>query len=165
MCFEVADHAASFQFPAQQFRKNLEMTWTVDESCAGLGNHGQLNGHRVSVTDRWTLKPRRTFNAIGLAEQMANGDLRFARIILPLSDRVRHRIVESKQAVLHSRERSDSPKSFCSAEDRPSSIRRAAIRVMLENGPAVLDYHHRTAAPALRIFCGTRAIGGLDFGW
>src|SRR5262249_58489908 len=71
---------------------------------------------------------------------------------------------EPKQPVVHSRQRSDSPKTFCPAEDRPSSARRSAIGVMLENRPAILHYQYRTAAPTLGIFCSPRAIRWLDFG-
>jgi len=105
---------------------------------------------------------RRALNPVDLAEQLPNRDLRFARITLPLCDRVRHRIVESKQALLHSRERCNSPKAFCPAKDRPSPVRRPAVCIMLKNCPAILHYQYRTAAPALGVFCGTRAIGRLD---
>src|SRR6478736_5794866 len=101
---------------------------------------------------------RRALNAVGLAEQLPNRDLRFPRITFPLGDRVRHRIVESKQALLHSHERCNSPKTFCSAKDGPSSIRRPAVCIMLKNCPAVLRYQYRTATPGIGVFCGTRTI-------
>ena len=106
---------------------------------------------------------RRALNAVGLAEQLPNRDLRFPRITFPLGDRVRHRIVESKQALLHSRERCNSPKTFCPAKDRPPSVCGSIVCVMLENCPAILHYQHRTATPALGVFCGTRAIRCMDF--
>ena len=106
---------------------------------------------------------RRAFNPVDLAEQLPDRDLRFARITLPFGDRVRHRIVESKQALLHSRERCNSPKTFCPAKDRPSSVRRPTVCVMLENRPAVLQYQHRNATPTLGVFCGVRAIGDAYF--
>src|SRR5262249_21097531 len=71
-------------------------------------------------------------------------------------------IVESKQPVVRSGERSNSPKTFCSAEDRPPAARRSAVCIMLEDFPAILHHQHRATAPALGIFCSTRAIGGLD---
>src|SRR5438046_2569497 len=51
-------------------------------------------GHGVSVSNRCPLKTRSAFNPVGLAEQLANGDPRFAWIAFPLSDRVRNEIVE-----------------------------------------------------------------------
>src|SRR5258708_31260157 len=152
MRFEVTDNAARSQFPAQQFGKNLNVTWTVDKSRTRFSYTGQSDRHRISITNRSPLKTRRAFNPIGLAEQLPNRDLRFARITLPLGDRVRHRIVESKQALLHSRERCNSPKTFCPAKDRPSSVRRSTVCVMLKNCPAILYYQHGTATPALGVF-------------
>src|SRR5206468_12531645 len=161
--FEIANHAAPSQFPAQQFGKNLKVTWAVDKNRTRFSHTGQSDCHRVSVTNRRPLKTRRALNAVGLAEQLPNRDLRFARITLPLGDRVRHRIVESKQALLHSCERCNSPKTFCPAKDRPSSVRRPTVCVMLKNCPAILHYQHGTAPPALGIFCGTRAIRDAYF--
>src|SRR6476646_8966291 len=105
---------------------------------------------------------RRALNTVGLAEQLPNRDLRFPRITFPLGDRIRYRIVESKQALLHSRERCNSPKTFCPAKDRPSSVRRSIVCVMLENCPAILHYQHRTPTSALGVFCSACAIRWLD---
>ena len=74
------------------------MTRAIDESRARRGNDGQLDGHRVSVSNRSPLKARGTFNTIRLAEQLTDCDLRFTRMRLPFRDGIRHRIVESKQA-------------------------------------------------------------------
>src|SRR6185295_13024058 len=106
---------------------------------------------------------RRALNPIGLAKQLPNRDLRFARITLPLGDRVRYRIVESKQAFLHSRERCNSPKTFCPAKDRPPSVCGSIVCVTLENCPAILHYQHRTPTPALGVFCSTLTIRRMDF--
>src|SRR4029077_375788 len=162
--FEVGDNAAPSQFPAQQFGKNLNVTWAINKSRTRFSHTRQSDRHRVSIANRRPLKTRRAFNAVDLAEQLPNRDLRFALITLPLCDRVRHRIVESKQALLHSRERCNSPKTFCPAKDRPSSVRRPTVCVMLKNCPAILHYQNGTAAPALGVFCSTRAIRCFDFG-
>ena len=162
--FEIADNAAPSEFSTQQFGKNLKVTWAVDKSRTRFSHTGQSDRHRVSIANRRPLKTRRAFNAVGLAEQLPNRDLRFARVIFPLGDRVRHRIVESKQSLLRSRKRCNSPKTFCSAKDRPSSVRRPIVCVMLENCPAILHYQHRTATPALGVFCSVRAIRWFDFG-
>src|SRR5215831_1945899 len=74
-CFEVADNAAPFQFSAQQLGKNLKMTRTIDESPAGFSNRWQSDRYRVSVANRRPLKTRCALNTIGLAEQLADGDL------------------------------------------------------------------------------------------
>src|SRR6266516_3475262 len=103
------------------------MTWAVDKSRTRFSRTGQSDCHHVPVTNRSPLKTRRAFNPVGLAEQLPNGDLRFARITLPLGDRVRHWIVESKQALLHSRESCNSPKTFGPAKDWPSSVRRSTV--------------------------------------
>ena len=55
---------------------------------------------------------RCAFYPVGLAKQLPNRDLRFPRITFPLGDRVRHRIVESKQALLHSRDAAIPQKLF-----------------------------------------------------
>src|SRR5215469_5883729 len=89
MRFEVTDDTAPFQFPAQQLGKNLEMTRSIDESRAGRGEKGQLNCHRVSISNRWALKTRCALDTVSLAEQLADGDLRLARVILPFGDRIR----------------------------------------------------------------------------
>src|SRR5437867_2856325 len=86
--FEVCDRAATSQFPAQQLGKNLQMTRAIDKSRAGFSNNRQPKGHGVSVSDGCALKTRGAFNAICLVEQLANGALRFARVALPLGDRV-----------------------------------------------------------------------------
>src|SRR4051812_43516521 len=86
----------------------------------------------------------------------------FRRIIFPFGDRVRHRIVEPEQALLHSRERGNSPETFSPAKDRPSSVCRPIICVMLENCAPILHYQHRTATPALGVFCSVRAIRCFD---
>src|SRR5204862_651136 len=156
---EVADDAAHSQFSTKQFGKNLKMTRAVDKSRTRFSHTGQDDRHGVSVANRRALKMRRALDAVGLAEQLPNCDLRFPRIVLPLGDRVRYRFVQSKQAVLRSRERCNSPKTFCPAKDRPSSGCRAAIRVMLENRTAILHYQHRSSMPALGVFCSARAIG------
>src|SRR5205085_11673189 len=85
------------------------------------------------------------------------------RIVLPLGDRIRHRIVESKEPLLHSGECCDSPKTFCPAKDRPSFVCRSIVCVMLGNCAAILHYQHRTAMPALGVFCSTLAIRHMDF--
>src|SRR2546430_1584713 len=156
-------NAAPSQFATQQFGKNLKVTWAVDKSRTRFSRAGQSDRHHVPVTNRSPLKTRRAFNPVGLAKQLPNGDLRFARIALPLGDRVRHRIVESEQALLHSRERCNSPKTFGPAKDRPSSVRGPTVCVMLKNCPAILHYQHCTATPALRVFCGAGAIGDAYF--
>src|SRR5436309_8052853 len=129
------------------------MAWAVDKTRTWFSHSEQSERHAVPVADGWTLEARRTFDAVGLAQQLANSDARFTRITLPLRDRVRHRIVQSKKPIMHRGQRSNSPKSFCSAEDRPSPVRRPAVCIVLENCPAVLHHQHRTAAPALGIFC------------
>src|SRR5947208_10981594 len=161
--FEVADNAAPSQFSTQQFAKNLKVTWAVDKSRTRFSRTGQSDRHHVPVTNRSPLKTRRAFNPVSLAEQLPNRDLRFARITLPLGERVRHPTVESKQALLLSRERCNSPKIFCPAKDRPSSVRRPTVCVMLKNCPAILHSKHGTAMPALGVFCGTGAIGDAYF--
>ena len=70
------------------------MTRAINESDAGLGNRRQPNCHRVTVSNRWALKPRSGFDSVSLAKQLANGDLRFAWITLPFSDRVRNEIIK-----------------------------------------------------------------------
>src|SRR5213596_1567786 len=65
---------------------------------------------------------------------------------------------------MHSGERGNPPETFRPAKDRPSTICRAAIGVMFENCPAVLQYEDRTAASALGILCRTCAIGWPDLG-
>src|SRR6266508_196291 len=64
---------------------------------------------------------------------------------------------------MHRRESGDSPKAFCSAEDRPPFARASAIGITLKNSPAVLHDEHGNAPFALGIFCGARAIRGVDF--
>ena len=135
------------------------MTWAIDESRPRLSNRLQLNCHRIAVAYRWALKARSRFNAVGLIKQLANGDSRFAWITLPFSDGIRDEIVELKQSIVHRSQRGDSPKTFCPAEDRPSSPRRSAIRIMLKNRPPILHHQHGDSASALGIFCRTRAIG------
>src|SRR4029077_12714947 len=100
---------------------------TVDKSRTRLSHTGQSDRHRVSIANRRPLKTRCALNAVGLAEQLPNRDLRFPRITFPLGDRIRYRIVESKQALLHSRQRCNSPKTLCSAKDRPSSVRGPTV--------------------------------------
>src|ERR1700757_2432918 len=109
------------------------MARPVDECGARFSKRRQPNRHGISVLDGRTLKKRGTFDAVGLAEQLANRDLRFARIILPFGDRVRDEIIESKWPVAHRCQRRDSPKTFCAAKDRPSAASRPAIRIMLKN--------------------------------
>src|SRR5437762_8611690 len=92
--FETSDRAATFPIPAQQFGKNLNMTPAINESRTGFSNRRQSNCHCVSVSNRCPLKTRSAFNAVGLAEQLANSDPRFAWVAFPLSDRVRNEIVE-----------------------------------------------------------------------
>src|SRR5437899_12531664 len=60
-------------------------------------------------------------------------------------------------------ERGDAPKTFCAAEDRPFAVSRSAVRVMLEDGSAILHDEHGDAALALGIFCRARAIAGAQF--
>ena len=54
----------------------------------------------------------RALNAVGLAKQLPNRDLRFPGALFPLGDRIRHRIVESKQPFLYSRQRCNTQKLF-----------------------------------------------------
>src|SRR5437773_5672343 len=94
MCFDVTTSSAAIQFAAQQFGKNLQMTRAIDESRAGFSNGRQSNRHGISIADRSALKTRSAFDPIGLVEQLTNGDLRFARVVLPFRDRVGDGIVE-----------------------------------------------------------------------
>src|SRR5258705_5989058 len=64
---------------------------------------------------------------------------------------------------MHRRECGDSPKTFCSTENRPSSARRSAIGIALKNRPAVLQDKYGNAPFALGIFCRARAIISLYF--
>src|SRR5207237_3952308 len=110
------------------------------------------NRHGMSVADRRTMETRSAFNAIGLIEQLTDGDLRFARVPLPLSDCVGDGIIELEQSFVYRRERGDSPKTFCPTEDRPSSARRSTIGIMLKNRQAILHDEHGHAGVALGIF-------------
>src|SRR5438876_725334 len=110
------------------------MTGTVNECRPRLSNRLQPNCHRIAVAYRWALNTRSRFNPVGLIKQLANGDPRFAWITLPFTDRVRDEIVETTQPIMHRSQRSDSPKTFCPAKDRPSSAGRSAIGIMLKNG-------------------------------
>src|SRR6266496_1623700 len=137
------------------------MTQAIDERRTVFSERRRPNSHGVSVTNRCALKKRGAFNAVGLAEQLSNRDPRFVRIILPFGDRVRDEIIESKQPVMRSRQRGDSPKTFCAAKDRPSSTRRSAIRIMLKNRAAILHHQYGDSAFALGIFCRADAIRGI----
>ena len=65
---------------------------------------------------------------------------------------------------MHGSQCGDSPKTLCSAEDRPSPVHRASIGIMLKNCPSILDHQDGNSSSALGICCGARAIGVLDFG-
>src|SRR6266700_3208667 len=138
------------------------MARTIDESRAGFSNRRQSNRHRIPIANRCTLKTRGAFNAVGLVEQLADGDPRFTCVALPFSDRVGDGIVDLKQAITYRSQRGDSPKTFCPAEDRPSAASRSAIGIVLENGVAVLHDEHRDPAFALGIFCGAHTIRLAD---
>src|ERR1700730_7651565 len=114
------------------------MTRAMDESRVGFRNDRQSNRHRIPIANRCPLKTRSPFNAIGLIEQLADGDPRFTRVALPFSDRIGNEIVELKQTIMYRRKRSDPPKAFCPAEDRPSAASRSAIGIVLEDGSAIL---------------------------
>src|SRR5215470_9373388 len=137
------------------------MTRAINERRARLSHSLQSNCHGIAVADRSALKTRSAFDAIGLAEQFPDRDLRFAGVALPFVDRVRNRIVELEQSVAYRSERRDPPKTLCSAEDWPSPTRRSAIGIMFEDGLAILYDQHGNAVFALRIFCSTGAIGRL----
>src|SRR5436309_5531788 len=139
------------------------MTRAIDESRTGFSNGRQSNRHRIPIANRCTLKTRSAFNAVGLVEQLADCDPRFACVAFPFSDRLSDGIVQFKQAIMYRGQRGDSPKTFCSAEDRPSAASRPAVGIVLENAPAVLHHEYGHAAFALRILCGARAIRWLDF--
>ena len=66
------------------------------------------------------METRSSFDAVGLAQQLADRDLGFARVALPFSDRVGDEIVQLEQSVAHPGQRGDPPKTFCPAEDRPT---------------------------------------------
>src|ERR1700686_1386894 len=103
------------------------MTRAIDESRAGFSNDRQSNRQRIPIANRCTLKTRSAFNTIGLVEQLADGDPRFTRVALPFSDRIGNEIVELKQTIMSRRQRGNSPKAFCPAEDRPSAASRSAV--------------------------------------
>src|ERR1700686_4300607 len=118
------------------------MTRAIDESRAGFSNDRQSNRHRIPIANRCTLKTRSAFNAIALIEQLADGDPRFTRVVLPFSDRIGNEIVELKQTIMYRRQRGDSPKVFGPAKDRPSAASRSAIGIVLENDPTILHDEH-----------------------
>src|SRR6266536_4623013 len=139
------------------------MTRPIDENRAGFSNGRQPNCHGISVADGCTLQTRSAFNAVGLVEQLADGDLGFVRVAFPFSDRVGDGVVQLEQAITYRRECGDSPKTLCSAEDRPPAASRSAIGIVLKNGAPALHDKHGDTALALRIFCGARTISGLYF--
>ncbi len=110
------------------------------------------------------MKMRRWFDPVGLIQQLANRDLRFARIVFPFGDGVRDAIVEADQAVAHSAKRGDPPEALRAAKNLATQIGPAAIGVMFENGPAILHDQNGEAAFAVGIFGGARAIAGLNVG-
>src|SRR5258705_13325415 len=65
---------------------------------------------------------------------------------------------------MHGSQCGDSPKTLCSTEDRPSSIHRSVICIMLKNCPSILDHQEGNSSSAFGICCGAHAIGVLDFG-
>src|ERR1700724_151033 len=107
---------------------------------------------------------RRRLDPVGLIQQLANRDLRFARIVLPFGDGIGDAVVEFDQPVTHGAERGDTPKTFCAAENLTARVGRTAIGVMLENGPSVLDDEHGKAAFVFGIISGARAIAWLNVG-
>ena len=118
----------------------------------------------VSIANRLAMKMRRWFDPVGLIQQLANRDLRFARVVFPFGDGVCDAIVEADQAVAHGAEGGDPPKAFRAAENFTARVRRSAIGVVFEDCAAVLHHEHRKAAFVFRIICRTRAIAGLNLG-
>src|SRR3954465_8136172 len=73
--FEVADNAARSQFSAQQFGKNLKVTWAVDKSRTRFSYAGQSDRHCVSITHPRPLKMRGPLDAVSLAKQLPDRDM------------------------------------------------------------------------------------------
>src|SRR5438105_5112532 len=134
------------------------MTRAVNESRPGFSNERQSNRHGITIADRCALATRSAFDAVGLAQQLTDRDLGFARVALPFSDRVGDKVVQLEQSFAHPSQRSDPPKTFRPAKDRPSPAGRSAVGIMFENSPAVLHDEHGNAALTFGIFCRVRAI-------
>src|SRR6266516_6911590 len=65
---------------------------------------------------------------------------------------------------MHGGQCGNAPETFCATEDRPSSVRRSAISIMLKNRPAILHDEHGDSTFALGIFCRACAIRWANFG-
>src|SRR6266576_2303848 len=102
---------------------------------------------------------RRALYSVGKIQQLADRDLRFARVASPFGDRIGNAILEFKQTLADSDKRHNSPKTFCSAEDGQGAVDQAAVGIMLEDYLAPLHNQHRSPTFALGIFGGARAIG------
>src|SRR5438132_12996951 len=103
------------------------MTRTVGENCARRSNERQLNCRGVSIANRLAMKMRRWFDPVCLIQQLANRDLRFARVVFPFGDGVRDAIVEANQAVPHGAEGGDPPEALRAAKNLATQIGRSAI--------------------------------------
>ena len=95
-----------------------------------------------------------TRDAAGEREQLADGDLGFARVSLPLGECVRDLLVELEQTVLHRHDREHADETLRAAGEPVGLITLMVIEVVLEQQLAVAIDQQRVA------IAGTEVVGG-----
>ena len=158
---EIAEDVSPIQFAPQEFTENLEMTRSIDEGGAGGSDSGHGQGHRIAIGDSITVETGGALHSVGQIQELADRYLRFSRVAFPFCDGIRDAIIQLEQPLARGDKSGYSPKAFRSAEDWPGAISLSTVRVMFENGSAVLGNEQGGAVSCFGILCGARAGRGL----